>query len=153
MSDSDVRAISLFFYFVFLDDRKAQEAAGIATDLFLKRSKKIGNSPTGSLIVSCTNQVWQKMRTKIVRGRPTLSGETGWHPPQGLSLAPWREFQKAAPEEELIALTWSRILRIPDSEIAKGLETSVGTVRYRVGKGLHHLGELSRSTLARGMKS
>lgn len=145
MSDSDVRSISLFFYFVFLDDRKAQEAAGIATDLFLKRQKKSDASPTGSLVVSCTNQVWHKLKGKVVRGRPSLSGDGSWHPPQGLSLAPWREFQKSAAEEELVALTWSRILRIPDSEIAKGLNTSVGTIRYRVGKGLHQLGRLSQS--------
>ena len=151
MNDSDVRAISLFFYFVFLDDRKAQEAAGIATDLFQKKSKRLGNAPTGSLIVSCTNQVWNKLRVKIVRGRPSLSSEAGWHPPQGLNLAPWREFQKSAPEEELVTLTWSRILRIPDSEIAKGLGISTGTVRYRVGKALHHLGALSQGSV-RGVR-
>lgn len=141
MTDSEVRAIALFFFFALLDDKKAIEAASIASDHCARLLRgKTQLSPSQAVVVSCF-QVWSKLRSQIHRGRPTLAHELGWLSFQETNLGPWKEFQKTAPEDELIAMIWSRILKIPDRDIALALDLPEGTIRYRVGKALKRIGK------------
>ena len=64
------------------------------------------------------------------------------------SLAGWRDFKKQSTDEEFLTVLWSTVLKVPEEKIARGLNISVGTVRYRLGKGLKKLGDLLESPYA-----
>ncbi len=60
--------------------------------------------------------------------------------PSELDLSAWATFLNSAHAEEAEAVLLSQILGFSEAEIAQGLDVSEGTVRYRVGRGLRHLG-------------
>jgi hypothetical protein len=126
MHEQEIRKIALFFFFATLDAKRALDFAVSAFSILHKGSLKPGFS-------------------KILRGRPNYNSEAGWILPTGVDLAAWTTFQKGASDEELLATIWSQILNISDHEIAKGLQVSVGTVRFRVAKGLRSLGAANSS--------
>ncbi len=144
MSESDVKSVALFFYFAFLDDKKAIEASTQA--LAICRDKKSSNPNINSdvAIVAATHAIWNKYKLRIVRGRPNSSVESGWLVPSSVDLGPWREFQKNATQDELLAVIWSKILNISEENISVGLGITQGTIRYRLGRALRKLGSMTQ---------
>jgi len=144
MGESEVRSIALFFFFAFLDDRRALEASTQAISLFNDKKKKNPQFNNNELIVMSTFSVWTKNHLKLNRGNPNISTDAGWMIPTDLDLGPWREFQKLATQDELLAVIWSKVLEIQDHDIAQGLGISEGTVRYRLGRALRKLGSMAQ---------
>jgi hypothetical protein len=73
--------------------------------------------------------------------RGTLSSHPdGFIIPENFDLGVWTSFLATAHPEESEAVLLSHILGFTDVEIATGIGVSEGTVRYRVGRGLRHLG-------------
>lgn len=144
MSESDVKSVALFFYFAFLDDKKAIEASTQA--LAICRDKKGSNPNINSdvAIVAATHAIWNKYKLRIVRGRPNSSVESGWLVPGNVDLGPWREFQKNATQDELLTVIWSKILNISEENISVGLGITQGTIRYRLGRALRKLGSMTQ---------
>jgi Response regulator containing a CheY-like receiver domain and an HTH DNA-binding domain len=143
MSEADAQSIALFFYFAFLDDRRAVEASIQALAFCRDRKKKNPELPSSVAIVAATKTVWNRYKNRIARGRPNTSVESGWLIPEGVDLGPWREFQKTASEDELLTVIWSKILRFSDHEISEGLGITQGTIRYRLGRALRKLGSMT----------
>ena len=54
----------------------------------------------------------------------------------------WRQFMRDSDADEFLAVLWSRVLKITDEAIAKGLGVTVGTVRHRTGRGLRKLSSM-----------
>ncbi len=54
----------------------------------------------------------------------------------------WFDFLKEAESETVTPIIFSQILKVDDDDIAKGLNISVGTLRYRLGKALTKLGDI-----------
>lgn len=144
MGESEVKSIALFFFFAFLDDRRALEASTQAISLCSDKKKKNPQFNNNVLIVMSTFSVWTKHHLKLNRGNPNISTDAGWMMPPDLDLGPWREFQKLATQDELLAVIWSKILEIPEKDIAQGLGISEGTVRYRLGRALRKLGSMAQ---------
>jgi hypothetical protein len=69
-----------------------------------------------------------------------VQGIDGFLIPSSLDLGIWSSFLTTAHPEECEAVLLSRILKFSDVEIASGIGVSEGTIRYRVGRGLRHLG-------------
>jgi len=69
-----------------------------------------------------------------------IKAVAGFLVPTNLDFNTWASFLSTALTEESEAVLLSQILGFTDHEIAAGLEVSEGTVRYRVGRGLRHLG-------------
>jgi hypothetical protein len=146
MSDSDLKAILLFFFYVTLDEKKTAKLASVALKIC---NKKISANPkleTAPLIVAVTDQVLTQFKKQIVKGRPLYSLETGWRPPEATDLGPWKEFQREATWEELSAIVWSKIVGFSDEQISEGVGLTVGTLRYRIARALRRLGSLCRVT-------
>ncbi len=143
MNEADVKAISIFFFLAFLDDRRALEAANQAVSLFQNKIAANPKAKHSVLIVACTLKIWNKNRGRFLRGRPNYANDSGWILPAKVDFGPWKEFQKSAQEDELLVLIWSKILSFSDDDISIGAEVSAGTLRYRVGKALRKLGFLS----------
>lgn len=150
MIEVDVRSIALFFFYAFLDERKAIEATSEAIQNFKDRiSKNPELKPTVALI-SATQAIWKKHSGHFNRGKHNYSPESGWILPSDLDMGPWKEFQKTAQEDELLAMIWSQILQLSDSDIAMGLGISIGTLRYRTGRALRRLGTLTNPVFVKG---
>jgi hypothetical protein len=144
MGESEVSSIALFFFFAFLDDRRALEASTQAITLFNTKKKKNPQFNEAVLTVMSTFSVWSKLHLKLNRGNPNFSTEAGWSIPSDLDLGPWREFQKLATQDELLAVIWSKVLQLNEKDIAQGLGISEGTVRYRLGRALRKLGSMAQ---------
>lgn len=144
MSDSDVKAIVRFFFFTMLDEKRALVASSEALEICNRRLQKNPKLNPQILIVNATQIVWEQHRKLVQRGRPQYSLESGWRLPEGLDLSPWKEFQKKAPEEELLALVWSKVLNFTDQAISEGLGLTEGTLRFRVGRALRKMGTFCR---------
>lgn len=144
MTESSVRSLALFFYFAFLDDQKAQDAASEALVLsHTLRSRNSHLSPD-AVLVAATHKVWNKYKTKVQRGVSNTSSESGWILPEGVSIGPWLEFQKSVSEEELLSVIWSKILGISETDISLGIGITEGTVRYRLARSLRKLGSMAQ---------
>lgn len=144
MTEADIKAIALFFYFSFLDDQKAIEASSQALALSRARKQKSPHLKNSVIIIAATKMIWDKYRARISRGRPNTSVESGWIVPETLDLGPWREFQKMSSEDELLSVIWSKILKISDEDISEGLGITQGTIRYRLGRALRKLGSMTQ---------
>lgn len=149
MGEAEIRATALFFFFAFLDDRRALEASTQALSICFEKKKKNPQFNNAVLTVLSTYRVWSKHHLKLHRGKPTMNPEIGWMIPTDLDLGPWREFQKLATQDELLAVIWSKILGISDHDIAQGLGISEGTVRYRLGRALRKLGSMAQGVTTR----
>ncbi|MNJ93467.1 hypothetical protein D3C87_111490 [compost metagenome] len=146
MTEVDVKSIALFFYFAFLDDKKAIEASAHALAFSREKRKKNPELKNSVILVSATKVVWDKYKARVNRGRPNTSVESGWLVPESIDLGPWREFQKTASEDELLTVIWSKILKIDDLDISEGLGITQGTIRYRLGRALRKLGSMTQGT-------
>ena len=143
MTDTEIKSISLFFFFAFLDDRKALQSSSEAYEFLQKKIDKNPDIKKEVAVVTVTQEIWSRHRKKWKRGEPYYSKDSGWLLPEGLEMSPWIEFQKSSLEEDLLAVIWSKVLGINDEDISHSLGLSVGTLRYRVGRGLRQLGALT----------
>jgi hypothetical protein len=157
MGEAEAKSIALFFYFAFLDDRRALEASTQAITIFSdkkKRSPKFNIQVNSQvLIVMSTFAVWKKHHLKLNRGHPNISADVGWVIPADLDLGPWREFQKLATQDEFLIVIWSKVLEIPSKDIAEGLGISEGTVRYRLGHALRKLGSMAQGVSSKKLNA
>ncbi|KYG60670.1 hypothetical protein [Bdellovibrio bacteriovorus] len=145
MTEADVQSIALFFYFALLDDQKAIEASSQALALGRARKQRNPDLKNSVAIVTATKTVWDRYKSRVARGRPNTSVESGWLIPDGTDLGPWREFQKSASEDELLTVIWSKILKLEDDDISEGLGITQGTIRYRLGRALRKLGSMTQA--------
>ncbi|KYG69129.1 hypothetical protein AZI87_07880 [Bdellovibrio bacteriovorus] len=145
MTEADVQSIALFFYFALLDDQKAIEASSQALALGRARKQRNPDLKNSVAIVAATKTVWDRYKSRVARGRPNTSVESGWLIPDGTDLGPWREFQKSASEDELLTVIWSKILKLEDDDISEGLGITQGTIRYRLGRALRKLGSMTQA--------
>lgn len=83
-----------------------------------------------------------KPKLKSLKGRDWTSNpqESGFIPPRDFNLDVWANFLQTGEATEVEAVLFSKILNFTEDEIAEGLGVTSGTVRYRVGRGLRHLG-------------
>jgi hypothetical protein len=144
MTETETQSTALFFYFAFLDDQKAIEAATRALVFCRDRKRKNPELKSSVALVVSTKTIWNRYKARIARGRPNTSIESGWLIPEGVDLGPWREFKKTASEDELLTVIWSKILKISDNDISEGLGITSGTIRYRLGRALRKLGSMAQ---------
>jgi Sigma-70, region 4 len=139
-----VEKIALFYYFAFLDEVRAQSTTVQTIKNIRKESlkKKLSNAKFSAAdIVRMTNQMADKV--KKTSGPTTLSFSASYIVlPPNSNWGPWFEFKKVASEKDFRAVLLSKILNFSENEIAEGLDVSVGTIRYRIGRGLKTLGAI-----------
>jgi len=153
VTEQHVRKIALFFLFAFSDEKAALEAAHKAV-ASLKAAKASRKNESGASddadVVRVIRKTYDQFKKSGRRARPTLEAAASLVPPAGTDLSVWRKFQKDSGEVETVAVILSRILKFDDEAIAEGLNVSVGTARYRVGKGVKSLGLIARPSQSAG---
>lgn len=161
VSDEQVRWIALFFLYSLMDEKIALQSAHKAIASLKARGH--GDTPRSNVdadtddapvarsggakvaIVRAVKKVWDQQRKSMPKNRPVVMPESAWILPDHVDIAPWAKFQKDAADEQVIAVVLSRILGFSDQDIAEGLNVSLGTVRYRIGKGIRQLGSVAKT--------
>lgn len=142
LSEEQVRKVALFFLFALSDEKVALEAAHKAVSR--AKSAAVDGRAGDVDLIRAVYRVFDQFKTHRSRGPIEVTGALLI--PEGVELSIWRKFQKDGGPAEVVALILSRLLGFDDEAIAKGLNISVGTVRYRVGKGVRGLGLFARKT-------
>lgn len=145
-SRSAIEKIALFFYFAFLDEIRAREAGRVVLKKLRQKTlgKNFSADEEAEMIVSLCDQ---HLDVFAKHAKPTgLSFSAGQIilPPQS-NWGPWFELRRLTEKNEFYAVLWTRVLGISEEVTARGLGVSLGTVRYRVGRGLKALGRICQS--------
>lgn len=149
ITDEQARWIALFFLFALMEERVALQAAH-KTVAQLKaqgasaRADASSDEPKKGLgrpeIIRAMTKVLEPYRRLASRAKPAVFPDAVWRLPAQFDIDPWTKFQKSAAANEVVAVILSKLLPFTDHEIAEGLGVSLGTARYRVGKGIRQLG-------------
>jgi hypothetical protein len=139
-----VDAVAKYFFFICLD-QQLSFAASLKVLAELKRHNRLDDEHRADWVSAL-----HRWRGKVhrLRPRPWTAGDgdaKGFLLPEDFELAIWVSFLAAADPIEVEAVLFSRILGFTDPEIARGLGVTEGTVRYRVGRALRHLGGFNES--------
>lgn len=145
MKRNQVHEIGLFFLLGFMDEKVALAAASrCIAKMKAAQESSSGSFPTVELIRIC-QEAWKTFRKQIPRNQPLSTPTDSWVLPSDLDISIWTRYQKDAADEDVMALLFSLVLGVSDHDLAEGLQTSVGTIRYRLGKGVRQLGLVVRS--------
>ena len=145
MKKEQARSIGLFFLLGFMDERVALLAAN-RTIAQLKaefpeitlKNRDESLLPISSIIKAC-RESWKIHRRQIPRNQLIVPPEKAWVLPSGIDVRAWSRYQMDAADEDVMTLLFSVVLSFEDAELAEGFQTSIGTIRYRLGKGIRQL--------------
>lgn len=151
MKREQARQIGLFFLLGLKEERIALSAAGRAIAQLkaefseISRKDREQQTVAASAIIRVCRQSWKVHRKQIPRNRIGAAPEEAWVVPDNVDLTVWMRYQKDAPDEDIMTVLFSLVLGISDDDLAEGFQTSVGTIRYRLGKGVRQLGLIARN--------
>lgn len=138
MSAPVIETVAKYFFFLTLNEQLTF-AVGFRVLADLKAKDLLEKDEPAELI-----QVLHKWKTKLHQISPRdwshFPDEAGFEWPKDFKMDAWKNFLGVGEADEVEALLLSRFLGFGDEHVADGLNVSVGTVRYRVGRGLRHLG-------------
>lgn len=136
--------IALFFHLALLDEARAQGVVLRVVKKIRREQIKAKISGKELMISDIVRITSDQLKFERVHARPVgLAFSSGaLILPANSNFGPWFEFQKIADEKDFVAVLYSKILTLPDEEIATGLGVSVGSIRYRVSNGLKNLGRI-----------
>jgi len=150
MNENEIRAIVLFFSLISLDDALAVESAGKALSVIAERGRRRRRKSTQAEIVSALHQILMKDRA-VLTSVLAADSSAHWAPPPGLDLSKWRDFRRTSPPDEIEILVLVNVLAFPEEDVARGLDLSLGTVRYRQARALSRLGALTPKPVLRSL--
>ena len=139
LSDEQARGIALFFLFSLMDEKVALQAAHKSVASVKALAPGPDHAAADSEIIKILRKNFAAHRTLLARNRPSEM-PTSWILPEGVTSAAWSRFHKDSSDAEIVAVVLSKILNFPDDAIVAGLGLSIGTLKYRVGKGMKQLG-------------
>lgn len=153
MKRDQVREIGLFFLLGFMDEKVALAAASRCVARVKATQDSAGNRLANQVankvspveLIKICRDVWKSFRKQIPRNQPLTTPTDSWVLPPHLDIAIWARYQKDAADEDVMALLFSLVLGVSDLDLAEGFQTSVGTIRYRLGKGVRQLGLVVRA--------
>lgn len=150
MKREQAREIGLFFLLGLMEERVALSAASRAIAQLkaefseLSRKDREREAVSVDAVIKVCRTSWKTHRKQIPRNKVSIAPAEAWKIPDGVDLAVWIRYQKDAPDDDIMAVLFSLVLGISDEDLAEGFQTSVGTIRYRLGKGVRQLGLVAR---------
>ncbi len=148
MRQEQARDIGLFFLLGLMDERVSLAAAGRAIAKIKATEKSPSDLVEPADLIRVCRESWKVHRRLIPRNQPVEAPTSAWVVPAEIDIAIWARYQKDAPDEDIMTILFSLILGFSDVDLADGFQTSTGTIRYRLGKGIRQLG-----LVVRGQKS
>lgn len=142
MQEAQIKDTLLFFYLLFLNEQLAVEQT-LKVQKKLSHYKASSGISETSYLVRASNSLAQSILKKNKRKKAkvpisanflrVLSGI------QNVDFNVWKSFQVNTDPNFIMILIWSKILKYSYADIAAGLETSTGTVRYRINLAIQEL--------------
>lgn len=137
--DTLAREIALFFLFSLLDQRVALSAAHKAIAQVKALSSE--NEPASRAAVArILKSGFDSHRRLLPRNQSVELSDSALSLPQGTDMPTWTKFHSTASDDEITAVVLTQILGYKEEEVAEGFDVSVGTMKYRISKGIRHLG-------------
>lgn len=131
-----------FFLFYHLHEKTAMQAAyEVLNSISKADADKLTIDQQQSLIVRAV-ETWLAKKRKSKQNTLVNVEDFRFESSKKVELGPWREFKRLAESEEFSAVLWTLILEFPADRVAAGLNTTEGTVKLRVSRGLKKLGRL-----------
>lgn len=159
MKREQAREIGLFFLLGFMEERVALSAASRAIaqlkaefSEISRRDREHQPVAVGPIIRVC-RESWKAHRKQIPRNQVNAPPTNAWMVPEKIDLSVWARYQKDAPDEDIMTVLFSLVLGISDEDLAEGFQTSIGTIRYRLGKGVRQIGLIARSANDHGVSA
>jgi hypothetical protein len=149
MKRDQVREIGLFFLMGFMDEKVALAAASRCVAKVKASQDSASTQLEAVEMIKICRDAWKTFRKQIPRNQPLTTPADSWVVPEDLDISIWARYQKDAADEDVMALLFSLVLGVSDQDLAEGFQTSVGTVRYRLGKGVRQLGLVVRTQPSR----
>ncbi|MGE0634203.1 MAG: hypothetical protein AB7O96_17445 [Pseudobdellovibrionaceae bacterium] len=140
MESSEIRFLALFFFFSFLDEKTTTTSASEAYGLFVNHMKKHPQNDRKEALLKAAYTTYLKIKKKNKKAAPRKN-DLSFALSGAIDIGPWREFHKNANSEDMLVVILKQILGASENEVARCLQISVGSVRYRLGKALPLLGE------------
>ena len=138
MPPTVVDTVAKYFFFSALDER-ISFAASLRVLAEIKAKNWLTDQHRARWVETLT-----KWKPRLERLKPRAwsasPSDRGFVLPGEVDVSLWASFQTSVDPSEVEAVLFSQVLAFTDDEIAEGLGVTVGTVRYRVGRGLRHLG-------------
>ena len=128
-----IDTVAKYFYYSCLDEQ-VSFSASLKTLSEIRANGWMKDRSRWVQVLSKWKPRLKQMRGKSFGPNPGIEFESEF------DLTAWSNFMTTAEPTEVEAVLLSKILGFRDGEIAQGLGITVGTVRYRVGRGLRHLG-------------
>lgn len=141
ITDEQTREIALFFLFSLLDQRVALQAAH-------KAIAQVKALPTDEGVISKSDiarilkRGFETHRKLLPRNQPIEISETALSMPEGTDFVTWQKFHVAASDHEITAVVLAKILGYDEEVLADGFQVSIGTMKYRISKGMRQLGSV-----------
>ena len=149
MTEAQVRAIAVFFYYVLPHELLAMEATDKAIKE-LKAKKKKSEEIFEVLLIKTCNTIARKKRKEYLSESKDLAQHNfpkaydkikePLIKPSTLSVAAWRQILRDEGHESLYLLVWAHVLEFPIDYIVLASECSHGTVMHRLSQSLNLLG-------------
>lgn len=146
ITDEQARDIALFFLFSLMDQKVALEAAHRA----IAQVKALPPDATRVDITRIMKRGFDTHRKMLARNQPTEMSDTALIFAKGADLASWEKFHRASSDAEITAIVLTKILGYSEDDAAKAFQVSLGTMKYRVAKGVRQLGAALPKDGARG---
>jgi len=143
VTDKQVREIALFFLLTLMDERVSVQAAQKTVSQL--KATSLSAETSDKDLIRILRKIHDQHRKLLPRNRPSTTPQQVWNIPQTVAIGPWIKFQKDASEPEVMALVLGKVLRYDEAAIAAGLNISLGTAQYRIGKGVRHLGLIAKN--------
>ncbi len=145
-----VRKTALFFLLTLMDEAVAQTASHKAVAQLKSGLAKNEIAPSDEQLVQILNKIYLQTKGQVPRNR-ALERPITWLQVDdaGPSIDAWRKFQRDATEAEVVAVALGKILGIKEDVVAAGIGVSLGTIHYRIGKGVRLLGKAAKSRESR----
>lgn len=138
MDPTVIETVAKYFFFSALDER-VSFAASLKVLAELKTKNWIDSSHRARWVETLTK--WKpRLATIKPRAWTDTPSDRGFVLPGEVDVSLWASFSTSVEPTEVEAVLLSQVLAFTDEEIATGLGVTIGTVRYRVGRGLRHLG-------------
>ena len=138
METSLIDTVAKYFYFLTLDEQLTFAASfRVLGDL---KTQGQMSDPFRPRWVGVMRRYRGQLGQFVGRDWAHATGEHGFVLPKGFALTGWSNFLHNGDIHEIESVLFTRILGFSDEDVALGLGVTVGTIRYRTGRGLRSLG-------------
>lgn len=139
ITDTQAREVALFFLLSLVDQKVALQAAHKAVAQ-IKALAPVGSNEVSRIeVAGVLKRGFEQHRKLLPRNQPTEMSDTTLVFPEGTDFATWQKFYLQASDAEITSVILVKILGFTEEEVAESFNVSLGTVKYRVAKGVRQL--------------